>query len=133
MAIATLKAAEKKLRAHGLAKPEAYEEFPWGDRALKVAKKMFAIMSCDTENGLILTVKLGDLSDEALQLPFTEPTGYGLGKSGWVTARFASGDRPPVGILCDWIDESYALVAPKKRVTRPAAARGANRSPRGPR
>jgi predicted DNA-binding protein (MmcQ/YjbR family) len=118
MAFATLKAAEKKLRAHGLAKPEAYEEFPWGDRALKVAKKMFAIMSCTAENGLGLTVKLGALSDEALQLPFTEPTGYGLGKSGWVTARFETSDKPPVGILCDWIDESYALVAPKKLVVR---------------
>jgi predicted DNA-binding protein (MmcQ/YjbR family) len=121
---ASLKAAEKKLRAHGLAKPEAYEEFPWGDRALKVAKKMFAIMSCDAEHGLALTVKLGPLSDEALQLPFTEPTGYGLGKSGWVTARFAPGDQPPAGILCDWIDESYAVVAPK---------RVANRSPGKPR
>jgi predicted DNA-binding protein (MmcQ/YjbR family) len=114
VATATLKAAEKKLRAHGLAKAEAYEEFPWGDRALKVTKKIFAIMSCDAENGLALTVKLGALSDEALELPFTEPTGYGLGKSGWVTARFALGEAPPVGILCDWIDESYALVAPKK-------------------
>jgi predicted DNA-binding protein (MmcQ/YjbR family) len=115
---AALKAAEKKLRAHGLAKPEAYEEFPWGDRALKVAKKMFAIMSCTAENGLVLTVKLGTLSDEALQLPFTEPTGYGLGKGGWVTARFGPSDKPPVGILCDWIDDSYALVAPKKPVAR---------------
>jgi predicted DNA-binding protein (MmcQ/YjbR family) len=130
---AALKAAEKKLRAHGLAKREAYEEFPWGDRALKVAKKMFAIMSCDAEHGLALTVKLGALSDEALQLPFTEPTGYGLGKSGWVTARFGRGDKPPVGILCDWIDESYALVAPKKLAARRPAARGANRSPGGPR
>jgi predicted DNA-binding protein (MmcQ/YjbR family) len=118
---AVLKAAEKKLRAHGLAKPGAYEEFPWGDRALKVAKKMFAIMSCDAENGLVLTMKLGALSDEALELPFTEPTGYGLGKSGWVTARFARGDQPPLGILCDWIDESYALVAPKKRANRTSA------------
>lgn len=123
----TLKAAEKKLRAHGLAKTEAYEEFPWGDRALKVAKKMFAIMNCDAESGLTLTVKLGALSDEALQLPFTAPTGYGLGKSGWVTARFAPGDAPPLGILCDWIDESYALVAPKKLVARQPGALGANR------
>jgi len=128
---ATLK-AEKKLRAHGLAKPEAYEEFPWGDRALKVRKKMFAIMNCDAEHGLTLTVKLGALSEEVLQLPFTSPTGYGLGKSGWVTARFAPGDQPPVGILCDWIDDSYALVAPKKLVALPAARR-ADRSPAGPR
>ncbi len=119
MSARTLQAAEKKLRAHGLAKPGAYEEFPWGDRALKVAKKMFAIMSCGAEHGLRLTVKLGALSDEALQLPFAEPTGYGLGKSGWVTARFAPSDEPPLGILCDWIDESYALVAPKKRGARP--------------
>jgi predicted DNA-binding protein (MmcQ/YjbR family) len=119
----TLKSVEKKLRAHGLAKPEAYEEFPWGDRALKVAKKIFAIMNCDAD-GLSLTVKLGALSEEALMLPFTEPTGYGLGKSGWVTARFAPGDQPPAGILCDWIDESYAVVAPK---------RVANRSPGKPR
>ncbi len=128
MAMSALKAAEKKLRAHGLAKPDAYEEFPWGDRALKVAKKLFAIMNCDAENGLTLTVKLGALSDEALQLPFTAPTGYGLGKSGWVTARFAHGDEPPLGILCDWIDESYALVAPKKLVARAAGARGARSS-----
>ena len=126
--LATLKAAEKKLRAYGLAKPEAYEEFPWGDRALKVSKKIFAIMSCGAENGLVLTVKLGALSDEALQLPFTEPTGYGLGKSGWVTARFALTDRPPVGILCDWIDESYALVAPKKRVGR-GGGKASDRNP----
>jgi predicted DNA-binding protein (MmcQ/YjbR family) len=127
---AALRAAEKKLRAHGLAKPEAYEEFPWGDRALKVAKKIFAIMSCTAENGLVLTVKLGALSDEALQLPFTEPTGYGLGKNGWVTARFAFGDRPPVGILCDWIDESYALVGPKKLVAR-LTEKLADRNPSG--
>ena len=126
--LATLKAAEKKLRAHGLAKPDAYEEFPWGDRALKVSKKIFAIMSCGAENGLILTVKLGALSDEALQLPFTEPTGYGLGKSGWVTARFALTERPPVGILRDWIDESYALVAPKKRVGR-GGGKSSDRNP----
>jgi predicted DNA-binding protein (MmcQ/YjbR family) len=116
MRISTLKAAEKKLRAHGLAKPEAYEEFPWGDRALKVAKKMIAILSCTAEHGLVVTVKLGALSDEALQLPFAAPTGYGLGKSGWVTARFTAADEPPLGILCDWVDESYRLVAPKKLV-----------------
>ena len=73
-------------------------------------------------------MKLGALSEEALQLPFTAPTGYGLGKSGWVTARFAPGDEPPLGILCDWIDESYALVGPKKLVARKPVTHGVNRS-----
>jgi len=49
-------------------------------------------------------------------LPFTEPTGYGLGKSGWVSARFTGPHRPPVALLKAWIDESYRAQAPKKLV-----------------
>ena len=37
-----------------------------------------------------------------------------LGKSGWVTATFHKGDRPPFDILKSWIDESYRAIAPKK-------------------
>ena len=118
MAASHLVRAEKKLRAHGLALPEAYEDFPWGERALKVAKKVFVFLRCDPADGLSLTVKLGAASDEVLHLPFTAPTGYGLGKSGWVTARFTSSEQPPVEILCDWIVDSYRLVAPKKLAVR---------------
>jgi hypothetical protein len=50
----------------------------------------------------------------ALSLPFAEPTGYGLGKSGWVTARFAAGDDVPVPMLIGWVDESFRAVAPKR-------------------
>ncbi len=113
-----LRTVEQRLRRHALDFPEAYEEFPWGDRAIKVAKKIFVIMGYDPATGLSVTVKLGDAGEEAVQLPFVEPTGYGLGKSGWVTARFVRGDEPPVGILRDWIGESYRLVAPKKLVER---------------
>ncbi|MET0554157.1 MAG: MmcQ/YjbR family DNA-binding protein, partial [Vicinamibacteria bacterium] len=41
---------------------------------------------------------------------------YGLGKAGWVSARFGPKDRPPVDVLCKWIDESYRAVAPVKLV-----------------
>jgi hypothetical protein len=41
---------------------------------------------------------------------------YGLGKSGWVSAKFADGDKPPVDMLKAWIDESYRAQAPKKLV-----------------
>ena len=51
----------------------------------------------------------------ALLLPFAEPTGYGLGKSGWVSARF-EGTSPPLPVLCRWIDESYRAIAPKTLV-----------------
>jgi hypothetical protein len=36
-------------------------------------------------------------------------------------ARFAPGDEPPLGVPCDWIDESYALVSPGKRANRTSA------------
>lgn len=52
----------------------------------------------------------------ALTLPFVSPTGYGLGKSGWVTATFGPKQTPPLDMLQDWIDESYRAQAPKKLV-----------------
>src|SRR5262249_56520222 len=42
------------------------------------------------------------------------PTGYGLGKAGWVSAAFEPGSSPPIDLLCAWIDESYLAVAPAK-------------------
>ncbi|HEY4231174.1 MAG TPA: MmcQ/YjbR family DNA-binding protein, partial [Thermoanaerobaculia bacterium] len=61
-----------------------------------------------------LSVKLPVSCEEALELPFTKPTGYGLGKAGWVSASFAAKNAPPVGILKAWIEESYRAVSPKK-------------------
>jgi predicted DNA-binding protein (MmcQ/YjbR family) len=48
-------------------------------------------------------------------VPGAEPSGYGLGRSGWVSIQFR--DRtPPTGVLTDWVEESYRLIAPKKLV-----------------
>ncbi|MDB5092489.1 MAG: DifB protein [Candidatus Eremiobacteraeota bacterium] len=117
MAMNPLAAAHRALRTYSLGLPAAYEDFPWGESAMKVAKKVFAFIGYDRTAGrLSLTVKLGLSNDAALGLPFTLPTRYNLGKSGWVTALFEAGSKPPVGILCDWIYESYVLVAPKKLV-----------------
>ncbi len=52
----------------------------------------------------------------AVDLPFAEPTGYGLGKSGWVTASFTKVADVPLDLLKSWIDESYRAIAPKKLV-----------------
>lgn len=67
-------------------------------------------------SGMGLSVKLPESLEEALDLPFTKPTGYGLGKAGWVTARFEPHDERPLAILKSWIAESYRAVAPKKLV-----------------
>ena len=129
-----LGAAETRLKKFAASLPEVREDFPWGHSAFKVGGKAFLFMA--TEKGeLSLSVKLPQSSLMALSLPFAEPTGYGLGKSGWVTARFKAKGKPPVAVLERWIEESYRTIAPKKiaarldapPVTPTRAGRGAKR------
>jgi predicted DNA-binding protein (MmcQ/YjbR family) len=110
-----LAAVETFLRDRAMAYPEATEEFPWGHRAVKVKKKIFLILD-RTEGVVSVTVKLPDSHAYALMQPYAERTGYGLGKSGWVSCRFAAGDDPPLDLLEEWLEESYRAVAPKKLV-----------------
>lgn len=111
-----LKSAEAALRKTALAYPQATEDFPWGHRAFKVKKKMFLILSFD-KDVFNVTMKLPDSGKQAVQLHFAKPTGYGLGKSGWVTASFGPKERVPVELLEGWMDESYRTIAPKKLVS----------------
>ena len=105
--------AEAALTAYGLGLPEAHEAAPWGHLALKVKAKAFAFLA-RADDGFSMSMKLRDSHAEALDEPWSEPTGYGLGKSGWVTVRFGPGDDVPVDRLKRWMTESYRLVAPKK-------------------
>ncbi len=108
-----LAAAEAALRAAGMAYPEVTEDFPWGHRTLKVKGKAFIFMS-NEDGALGLSVKLPASADFALMQPFAKPTGYGLGKSGWVSATFTTKDAVPVPLLLAWLRESYRAIAPKK-------------------
>jgi predicted DNA-binding protein (MmcQ/YjbR family) len=109
-------AAEESLRAFALGFPETREEFPWGDRVVKVRGKVFVFLGRTDDAGFGLSVKLPSSGMVALGFPFASPTGYGLGKSGWVTARFARGEALPLPMLREWITESFRAVAPKKLV-----------------
>src|SRR4051812_22061025 len=95
--------------------PDATEDFPWGHRAIKVKTKMFLVLASDGGTFRV-TVKLPDSNSYALMQPYAQPTGYGLGKSGWVTCQFKPGDEPPLDLLEEWLEESYRAVAPKKLV-----------------
>jgi predicted DNA-binding protein (MmcQ/YjbR family) len=110
------------LRKVALSYPEVHEDFPWGERALKVKRKVFLFMRYDASQ-LSLSVKLPASHGAALMFPFAEPTGYGLGKAGWVTARFPRGSRPPLTLLEAWLCESYQAVAPAKLAAAFAAGR----------
>ncbi len=80
--------------------------------------------------GLSISVKLPESNSLALTLPFAEPTGYGLGKSGWVSAKFASKDRVPLDLLFDWLEESFRAIAPKRVVAGLAGAGAPARRPK---
>ena len=103
----------EELRAFGLGLPETNEDFPWGHTALKVRGKTFAWLD-EEEGALSLTVKLPVSRDFALVFDFAAPAGYGLGRAGWISCRFAAGETPDLDLLERWIAESYRAVAPKK-------------------
>jgi len=104
----------QELRAFGLAYPGAHRKSPWpGHDDLAVNNKTFAYLSSEGEP-FSMSLKLPYTKHEALKLPFAKPTGYGLGKSGWVTLGPLAGQTPSLDLLKSWIDESYRAQAPKK-------------------
>jgi predicted DNA-binding protein (MmcQ/YjbR family) len=108
-----LRRIETALRKQALAYPEVTEDFPWGHRALKVKGKAFLFMSLE-KGELSFSMKLPASGTGALTLPFTEPTGYGLGKHGWVTATLPAGKKvPPLDLFAGWLEESYRSIAPR--------------------
>jgi predicted DNA-binding protein (MmcQ/YjbR family) len=104
-----------RLLKFALSFPEAHEDHPWGDTLIKVRGKTFVFMG-ESEGGFGLSVKLPQSKEFALEYPFTKPTGYGLGKSGWVSAEFKRSETPPLDVLKAWIAESYRAIAPKALV-----------------
>ncbi|MFF9165953.1 MULTISPECIES: MmcQ/YjbR family DNA-binding protein [unclassified Streptomyces] len=109
----------EKVRAFALSLPGAAEEFPWGEAVAKAGKKVFAFLGA-TEGGhpLAVTVKLSDEAAHAhaLTCPGAEPAGYGLGRAGWVRIPLEEKGAPAAELLCDWVEESYRAVAPKRLV-----------------
>jgi predicted DNA-binding protein (MmcQ/YjbR family) len=102
----------EKLIAFALSLPEAYEDHPWGETVAKVGKKVFCFFGTGGPSPNI-SLKLPDSAEEALSFEKAAPTGYGLGRAGWVTIPVAS---VPAGLFEDWIEESYRAVAPKKLI-----------------
>lgn len=101
--------AFERLRKFALTFPEAHEDHPWGETAIKVRGKVFAFLGADG-----ITVKLPRSFEFALEYPGTSPAAYGLGKSRWISSGFGTRNAPPLDVLEYWIAESYCAVAPKK-------------------
>ena len=117
-----------KVREFALGLPGAVEEFPWGESVAKVNKKVFVFLGVDDgSHPPGMTVKLTDEAAHAhaLTAPGAEPAGYGLGKAGWVRVPLAEQGAPAAELLCDWVEESYRAIAPKRLTAElDAAGRG---------
>jgi len=112
--MSNFKTAAAELRKAANAYPGAYEESPWGELVVKVKGKVFVFLGRADGQTFGFSCKLPSSSGLALSFPFASPTGYGLGKSGWVTATFGPADDVPLELLLDWLDESFHAVAPKR-------------------
>jgi predicted DNA-binding protein (MmcQ/YjbR family) len=107
-----------RLLEFALSLPGTAQDHPWGETVVKTngKKKIFVFLGsddADAEPGI--SVKLLDSREQALQIPGAEPTGYGLGRAGWVSIRLTA-DAPPVEVLEDWVEESYRQVALKRLI-----------------
>jgi predicted DNA-binding protein (MmcQ/YjbR family) len=112
---ADLEREAEALRNVALGFPETYEEQPWGDRVVKVRGKIF--LFCGVHQGKFgMSVKLPSSGRGVLKAGLGEPTGYGLGKAGWVTVWFKPGAKLPRERIHGWIEESYRAVAPARLV-----------------
>ncbi|MGC5014892.1 MmcQ/YjbR family DNA-binding protein [Streptosporangium sp. DT93] len=106
------------LREFALRLPEAHEDHPWGETVVKVNKKIFLFLGVEEPTGKWgpkAGVKLPESNGHALALAGVKPSGYGLGRTGWVTIPL-DGPLPEAEVLLDWVEESYRAVAPKKLV-----------------
>lgn len=94
-----------------MAKPDTVEDRPWGDVAWKVRNKCFVIGS---EGGSRFTVKSTPEKQGSLVMhPNIDVAAY-VGRFGWVAIQID--DEDTLELALDLIDESYELVAPKRKM-----------------
>ena len=118
------------MRAFALGLPAAAEDFPWGEAVVKVERTgvpspawrrglvhgpMFLWLGPADAEPAAVAVKLTTSHDRAVAVGGARPTrASGLGQWGWLTVPLDGGAG--VGLVCEWVEESYRNVAPKRLV-----------------
>jgi predicted DNA-binding protein (MmcQ/YjbR family) len=102
------------LESFALGFPGAWHDTPWGDSVVKVGKKIFLFLG-DADHATI-SVKVPESHDHAMSFDGAMPTGYGLGKAGWVSIPVAAVMGDDAEVLQDFVEESYRMVAPKRLI-----------------
>lgn len=116
--MSTAAALSDALARYAFSLPAATEDHPWGETVAKVQGKVFVFLGrpdpVDGVDRLGFSVKLPESGAAVLAHPWASPTGYGLGRAGWVSVRVTADEAPDLDTMCAWIRESYRAVAPKR-------------------
>jgi predicted DNA-binding protein (MmcQ/YjbR family) len=104
-----------RLEANALALPEAerVDIEAWdGEPTFRVRGKNFVFTDPEATS---ITVKLPKDEAEAVVAsdPDASPTGYGLGRHGWVSVVVGTADAERWQQVEEWVRTSFTLVAPK--------------------
>lgn len=86
----------------------------WGDHpSFRVRGKNFVFSDAAAES-LSFKLSIEEAAAVVASDPTAEPTGYGLGRHGWVSVRLATSlDAAAWEEVREWVRTSYTLVAPK--------------------
>ncbi len=109
-----------RLRQIALGLPEAQMVHveAWDHPTFRVRGKNFVFAAADASG---ISVKLPKEEAEwvVASIPEAQPTGYGLGRHGWVSVTTPPAkDDAAWEQVAEWIRESYRLIAPKTLVAR---------------
>ena len=113
--------AFQALLKKALAYPSTYEDHLLGQTLVKLRNKSVVIALGRDGGGLQLTVKLPRSGVSAVsKFSWASAASHGLGRKGWVTARFAPADQIPLRMLLGWVEESHlAVTAPPPKAPKP--------------
>ena len=89
----------------------------WGDHpTFRVRGKNF-VFSDHTAENLSLKLSKEEAAAVVASDPHVEPSGYGLGRHGWIALALVKPDAARWNEVEEWVRTSYTLVAPKKLAT----------------
>jgi len=85
-----------------------------GEPTFRVRNKNFVFTNVDA-TGLSVKLPKEEAAAVVATDPGAEPTGYGLGRHGWVSVTLAAdADDERWQQVTEWVRTSYTMVAPKK-------------------
>lgn len=106
--------AFQALRLKALKHSGAYEDHLDGLTLVKLKNKHVIVALGREGGGLTVACKLPRSGLNVIsKFSWAEPAGYGMGRKGWVQARFTAQDKVPLRMLLGWLEESYAAAMEK--------------------